>query len=154
MSVQVRDLKGMRYLAALLAHPGEELSVVSLAGAEGTRSDENRSLIEQRLDTLREEIDEAARWNDLERGARARREREELAIELAATLGLGGRDRGTGTPVTRARYSVSKAIRNAVRRIASEHAVLGRHLETTVRTGLYCRYQPDPLVPPRWRVQS
>ena len=103
---------------------------------------------------LRDEIEESARWNDLERGERARREREELAAELAATLGLGGRDRRTGTPVARARYSVTKAIRNAVRRIAREHAVLGRHLETTVRTGLYCRYQPDPLVPPRWRVQS
>jgi len=157
-SVQVRDLKGMRYLAALLAHPGQELSVVSLvsgdAGATGTQSEENRSTIEQRLTALRDEIEESARWNDLERGERARREREELAVALAATLGLGGRDRGTGTPVTRARYSVSKAIRNAVRRIASEHAVLGRHLETTVRTGLYCRYEPDPLVPPRWRVQS
>jgi hypothetical protein len=157
-SVQVRDLKGLRYLAALLAHPGEELSVVSLAsgdaGAEGTESEEDRSGIEQRLDALREEIEESARWNDLARGERARREWEELEAELAATLGLGGRDRRTGTPVARARYSVTKAIRNAVRLIAREHAVLGRHLETTVRTGLYCRYQPDPLLPPRWRVQS
>ena len=111
------------------------------------------SAIEQRLEALRDEIEESARWNDLERGERARREREELATELAATLGLGGGDRRAGTPVARARYSVTKAIRNAVRRIAREHAVLGRHLETTVRTGLYCRYQPDPLLSPRWRVQ-
>jgi len=158
-SVQVRDLKGLRYLAALLAHPGEELSVVSLAsgdaGAASIESEEDRSAIEQRLEELRDEIEESARWNDLERGERARREREELAAEVAATLGLGGGDRRTGTPVARARYSVTKAIRNAVRRIAREHAVLGRHLETTVRTGLYCRYQPDPLLPPpHWRVQS
>ena len=33
-SVQVRDLKGLRYLATLLAHPGEEVSVVSLASAD------------------------------------------------------------------------------------------------------------------------
>ena len=157
-SVQVRDLKGMRYLATLLAHPGEELSVVSLAsgdgGAEGTETEEYRSTVEQRLEALQDEIEESARWNDIERSERARREREELAAELAATLGLGERDRRAGTPVMRARYSVTKAIRNAVRRIAREHAVLGRHLETTVRTGLYCRYQPDPLVPPRWRVQG
>jgi hypothetical protein len=144
-SVQVRDLKGMRYLAALLARPGEELSVVSLAAGH-----EDRAAIEQRLTALRDEIEESARWNDLERGERARREQE----ELAATLGLGDGNRRTGTPMARARYSVTKAIRNAVRHIAREHAVLGRHLETTVRTGLYCRYQPDPLVPPRWRVQS
>ena len=125
-SVQVRDLKGLRYLAALLAHPGEELSVVSLAsgdaGAASIESEEDRSAIEQRLEELRDEIEESARWNDLERGERARREREELAAEVAATLGLGGGDRRTGTPVARARYSVTKAIRNAVRRIAREHA--------------------------------
>jgi hypothetical protein len=155
--VRLRDGKGMRYLAELLARPGEELSVVSLASgataAEVTDGEGDRAAIEQRLGALREEIEEAARWNDLERGERARHEREELAAELAAALGLGGRDRRSGTPVDRARYSVTKAIRNAVRRIAREHALLGRHLETTVRTGLYCRYQPDPLRPPRWQVE-
>ena len=120
----------------------------------GFETAEDRSAIEQRLEALRDEIEESARWNDLERGERARREREELAAALAATLGLGGGDGRTGTPLTRARYSVTKAIRNAVRHIARENAVLGRHLETTVRTGLYCRYQPDPLQPPHWRVQS
>ena len=33
-TVRVRDLKGMRYLARLLAHPGREFHVLDLVAAE------------------------------------------------------------------------------------------------------------------------
>jgi hypothetical protein len=170
--VRLRDGKGLRYLAALLARQGEELSVVVLASAAAAGPDDDdragletlgakaappappvASELQERLADLDEEIAECARWNDLERGQRARRERDELAAELAAALGLGGAGRRASASMERARYSVSKAIKSAIRLIAREHVVLGRHLETTVRTGTYCRYLPDPLHPPDWHVQ-
>jgi hypothetical protein len=165
--VRLRDGKGLRYLAHLLAREGQEVAAVALAAAIGTAPDadddagdpsspleaRSRAAFERRLEELEAEIEEAAKWHDLGRAERARRERELLVSELAAAVGLDGTDRRAGAPAERARQSVTKAIKSAIQRLGREHPVLGRHLETTVHTGLYCRYQPDPLHPPGWRVE-
>lgn len=44
----------------------------------------------------------------------------------------------------RARLSVTKALKSAVKRIAVHDPVLGLHLEHSIRTGAYCSYAPDP----------
>jgi hypothetical protein len=49
-----------------------------------------------------------------------------------------------------ARVAVTKAIKNALERIAKSHAELGRHLTETVRRGYFCVYRPDPAHPVRW----
>jgi hypothetical protein len=54
--------------------------------------------------------------------------------------------------VERARLSVTRAIRRAQARIAACHPSLGRHFETTLRTGTYCAYVPDSRVPIAWDV--
>ena len=46
----------------------------------------------RRADELREEIDEAGRWNDPERKERAETELDLLTRELSRAVGLGGRD--------------------------------------------------------------
>ena len=50
----------------------------------------------------------------------------------------------------RARLSVTRAIRRAQARVAACHPSLGRHLETTIRTGTYCAYVPDSRLPSTW----
>jgi hypothetical protein len=50
----------------------------------------------------------------------------------------------------RARINVTRAIGTALQRIAATHPALGRHLTATIRTGIFCRYTPDPRVPVRW----
>src|SRR5438067_11907897 len=57
----------------------------------------------RRLTELREELAEAEDWGDPERVAAAREEMETIAHELAAAVGLGGRDRPTGSTAERAR---------------------------------------------------
>ena len=52
----------------------------------------------------------------------------------------------------RARLSVTRAIRRAQARIVACHPSLGRHLDTTIRTGTYCAYVPDSRVPITWDV--
>ncbi|MDQ4130786.1 MAG: transcriptional regulator, partial [Actinomycetota bacterium] len=79
-----------------------------------------------------------------------RAERDFLVAELAAAVGLGGRDRVAASAVERARQSVSKGVHAAIRRLGGANPALGRHLEATVRTGTYCIYQPDPRAPIRW----
>ena len=97
--------------------------------------------------TLEAEIEQARRWNDPERTAHAEGELDALTRELAGALGLGGRDRRAASDSERARASVSKAVRGAVRRLEEQHPELGRHLSLAVRTGTFCSYDPDPRVP-------
>ena len=100
--------------------------------------------------TWRRRSSEARRWNDLERTARAEGELDALTRELARALGLGGRDRRAASDSERARMSVTKAVRSAVRRLEDEHPELGRHLSLAVHTGTFCSYDPDPRAPVTW----
>ena len=81
-----------------------------------------------RIAELEAEIEEAHRWHDLERAARAEAELDAITRELAAALGLGGRDRRAASDSERARASVTKAVRGALRRLEAQHPELGRHL--------------------------
>lgn len=56
--------------------------------------------------------------------------------------------------VERARLSVTRAIRRAQARLAACHPSLGRHLDTTIRTGTYCAYVPDARLPITWQVEE
>jgi hypothetical protein len=120
-------------------------------GDAGSRLDGTaKAAYRARLEELEAEFAEADAFNDPERAARARQEIEFLADELAAAVGLGGRDRKAASAAERARISVTRAIRASMSRIAEHSPALGRHLEGTVRTGTFCSYNPDPRVPIHW----
>jgi hypothetical protein len=104
----------------------------------------------QRMLELESELSEAEGWNDPERASRLREERDFLVHELAAAVGLGGRDRRAASNAERARVNVTRAIRSALERVADHSPDLGRHLATAVRTGNFCSYQPDPRAPVSW----
>jgi hypothetical protein len=168
--VRLRHSKGLLYLSRLLAEPGREFHALDLVGQgtvgadRGTGAseaaalglgvdggdrgvlidDEARAAYRARLRELQADLDEAAAFNDPVRGENARLEMDALEAQLSAAFGLGGRARPEGSVAERARQSVTKAIREATRRIASEDSALGDHLERSVRTGVYCVYDPDP----------
>jgi len=169
-TVRARDLKGMRYLARLLAEPGRELHVLDLVAAEsGATSGEGdvpraalgdagemldpraKEAYRRRLVEIEEDIDEANAVGDDERAAQADAEREFLVKELARAFGLGGRARPAASAAERARAGVTRAIRQAMSRIAEHHPALGEHLDRTIRTGAYT-YAPDPRAPAGWTV--
>jgi len=177
---RIRDGKGMRYLAELLASPGREFAALALAAAlEGaaqpsgmaarTRADSQlggsggddagdvldadaREAYRQRLSELDEQVEEGERFNDPERAARARAEIDALTVELSAALGLGGRARRVPGHAERARQSVTKAIRTTIRRVGEHDPALAAHLERTIQTGALCRYDPDPRAGVRWTL--
>ena len=168
--VRLRHSKGLLYLSRLIAEPGREFHALDLVGqgsvgadrgigaseaaalglgVDGGDSgalidDEARAAYRARLRELQAELDEAAAFNDPVRGENARLEMDALEAQLSAAFGLGGRARPEGSVAERARQSVTKAIREATRRIAAEDSALGDHLERSVRTGVYCVYDPDP----------
>ena len=163
---ELSDTKGLRYLARLLSQPDRELHVLDLVALESAGStegadrghagpvlDERAKLAyRRRIDELEEEIDEARTWNDAERAARAELELDALTRQLAAAVGLGGRDRKAASAAERARVSVRKAIVAAISRVAEHDSDLGLLLATTVHTGTYCRYVPDPRLPVEWAL--
>ena len=162
--VRLRDAKGLRYLARLLAEPGREHHVLDLAGGGSARASRGRgrrravldatarNAYRRRLAELEAEGDEAAAAHDLARAEKVAIEREFLVAELAAAVGLGSRDRVAASATERARQSVTRAVRGAVARVGEAHPDLGAHLATTVRTGVYCAYTPGPRVRITWEL--
>ena len=167
-SVRVRHGRGVEYLARLLAEPGRELHALDLAASLGSRSaargpeqaplevldDRARREYQRRIADLRAEIDDAEAANDAGSAERARSELDKLTRALAAAFGLGGRSRAPGSNAERARQSVSKAIKQAVDKLASLDCALGDHLRVTVRTGTFCSYVPDPQAPVAWKITA
>lgn len=157
-SVTVPDLKGVRLLARLLAEPGREFPALDLAGAGVVEpglpvlDDEAKASYRRRLAEAEEDLAEAERNNDEARRALAERDRGYLLAEPSGAFGLTGRVRATGGTVERARTSVTHSLRYALARITAGHPELGGHLGSAVRTGAYCSYSPDPVVPLTWEI--
>ena len=174
--VVVRDLKGLRYIERLLAEPDREFHVLDLVAVEsGTLStgapagdhggdsrlsaigmpmldEQARAAYRRRLAEVEEDIDEATTMNDPARRALAERDREYLIAELRSAVGLAGHQRSTGSSAERARTAVTRSVRYALARLAEHHPMAAAHLEQRVRTGTYCSYTPDPMVPIDWQT--
>jgi len=75
-----------------------------------------------------------------------------LTGQLAAAVGLGGRDRRAGSAAERARVNITRAVRAALARIRAHSPALAGHLDATIHTGTFCSYTPDPRAPITWRT--
>jgi tetratricopeptide (TPR) repeat protein/nucleoside-triphosphatase THEP1 len=157
-SVRIRDAKGISDIATLVARAGREVHVAELVGAseiapsgsDVVLDDEAVSAYRARLAELAEEEDDALALGDAERAGRARDERQAIADQLSSDLGLGGRARKADDWVERARKAVRTRISNSLKRIEAEHEPLARHLRASLRTGVFCSY--DPPEPVSWRL--
>jgi len=103
------------------------------------------------IDELRNDMEEAERFNDSYRATKIRCEMDAIAQQLAAALGLGGRDRRASSNAERARSAVTKRIKEAINRIAEVIPRLGRHLDARIKTGYFCCYNPHPDRPVAWK---
>src|ERR1022692_1268266 len=173
--VRLKDSKGLRDIARLLATPGREVAAVDLAsethwnaghslsaiadlglgveaGVGDTLDAEARTQYRSRLADLEAEILEDEANNDAERASRARDEREFLLAELRAAVGLGGRSRRLLDPAERARKAVRERVHDAITHLEKVHHGLGRHLRRSVRTGGFCIY--DPADSTTWQLSA
>ena len=180
-SIHLNDGRGVRLLALLLERPGSEMHSLDLVAAvDGVAP--NGPLIErsggqetagrfgvqggagpaldarakddyrERVATLEAALATAESRRDKRAAAAARVELDFVRRELASAVGIGGRDRETGSHAERARINVTRAIRSTLRRIAGYDERIGAELEAGVRTGTFCVYRPDPLHPMVWTV--
>jgi hypothetical protein len=124
--LHLNDGRGMRLLALLLERPGLEIHSLELAAiVDGAAAPPPRAGLEG---------DGEAGDRDV---AAARPERS-----------------GSAPDAERARVNVTRALRSTVKRIAGYDERLGRELDSSIRTGTYCVYEPDPRRPLRWTVES
>ena len=105
----------------------------------------------RRLNELRQDLNEAERFNDPQRKTEAQNEVQTIANYLASAVGLGGRDRKTCSDTERARSAVTKCIRKAIQKIGDAIPSLGFHLATRIKTGYFCSYNPHPDRPVTWK---
>lgn len=165
--VRVRAAKGMTYLSAIVAAEGRELHVFELVGDSGgggavasvgdagaLLDDTARAAYKQRLGDLEAEADDARTAGSASRLAAAQEEIDFLVAELSRAFGIGGRERRAASSSERARTSVTKAISTAIRKIEEQDPVIGGHLRTSVRTGTYCGYRPDPTNRITWALDG
>jgi tetratricopeptide (TPR) repeat protein len=167
--LRLRDCKGARVLAHLLADPGRPHAALDLErlGAQGSEEtaravasgdvgelldNEARRAYRARVAELHAAIEAAETWGGPVETGLLHEEMDFISRELSKALGLGGRPRQAGSIAERARLNVTRAVRSAMQRISSADAALGVHLNATVHTGTVCVYTPDPRAPLVWHV--
>ena len=148
------DRRGGAAAAAAVSGTGIEIRARGDSDAGPVLDNQAKAAYRVRVAELQEEIDEAEGFNDPERAARAREELAFVARELAAAVGLRGRDRKTGSDAERARVNVTRAIRTALKRVSDHDPVLGRRLGADIRTGTFCVYEPPPGEQPVWDLEG
>jgi tetratricopeptide (TPR) repeat protein len=169
--VRLRDTKGLRYLAGLVARPGTERHVIDLVdeadglspegldrrqlGHAGPHADaQTRNVYRRRVVALRDQIEDALAVEDDERAAALQTELDTVVAELARSFGLGGRDRWASSAAEKARLNVTRALRSALAKLTEALPDAGSVLDRRVRTGAFCAYQPHPDDEVTWSVQS
>jgi hypothetical protein len=158
---RLRDSRGLHYLRALLAAPGQEIAALDLAaGGTGLLEPASEPVLDgtavrayrRRLAELDAELDAADRSGDAERAARAQAEKDAVLAAVRGASGLGGRPRQLSAEQERARVNVTRTLRAALDRISAAAPLAGAHLAASIRTGRACRYQPSPGGPARWNL--
>ena len=175
----LKSTRGMTYLGYLLRHPVRDVHVSELlptpidlpapallgrswkvdghavtAGLQDAGpilDSQAKAEYKRRIYELRKDADEAERFNDPYRIARARDEMDAITEQLAAAVGLGGRGRRSSFGAERARSAVTKRIKEAINRIAEVIPPLGCHLAARIKTGYFCSYNPRPDRTVRWK---
>jgi predicted ATPase len=172
---QLRDTKGLRYLACLLRSPLTEFPAMDLARDQTPKISSNailslsdfaengidiradldgaapgldaRAMAEyrQRLADLKEELETAECHNDAGRKERLLSEIDALTTELKTRF-RAGKDLTSATHRERARSTVSKRIRFALEQIRQGNPALANHLTDSIRTGYNCVYRPKQKI--------
>jgi tetratricopeptide (TPR) repeat protein len=123
------------------------LQVSGLGTAGPMLDSQAKAAYQRRLHDLQEELEEAQRFNDPARAAKAQAEIAFIANELGAAYGLGGRVRQTADTVEKIRKAATNRIRESLAKIQQAHPALWRHLFSTIKTGAFCSYSPDKPTP-------
>ncbi len=158
-SINIRSSKGLIDIAKLLAKQGKEVHCLELAGSNVIISggidltDEQSKLdYKERLEQLQEEIQEAEQLHNESKIEALSLEYDQILDHLSSTLGLKGMSRKAATSADRARSAVTLRIRDSIKKMNANHPQLSKHLENSIKTGIYCSYSPEHYVD--WEIEG
>ena len=154
--VRLANLKGLHDIARLLATPDQEVHCTELAGlrlveeGEEVFDEKAKDEYQKRLLALQEDLEDAELRHDTEASIRLQEEYDALLERLSASVGKGGKTRKVGGSVEKARTAVRWRIRSALKKIEEVHPSLAKHLEVSIKTGVFCEYAPEKEID--WEV--
>jgi hypothetical protein len=65
---------------------------------------------------------------------------------------VAGTPRRASADAERAGVNVTRTLRATIDRITAAAPIAGAYLNSSIRTGILCRYQPGPGGPARWHT--
>lgn len=151
----LKQSKGMTYIAHLLRNPGQDIFCFALRsaavgddggvilGSAGPALDQKAiNDYKEKIENIKEDLQIATG----DRKAELLEEQETLLKELGLATGLGGRKRNQKDDFERARQSVSRAIHGAMKGMKRIHAPFHQHLENTIHVGTVLSYRPSEQI--------
>jgi hypothetical protein len=151
---------GMQYITILLRNPNQNFHAADLRalahgeqrfplGSAGEVADEKtKEDLQKRREDLQELLAGAQASADPSVYAELAEEEETINAALGRMTGLAGRPRLAADDRQRAAQSVSKAVRDALKRVKATDEAVWRHLYHSLSLGAALSYQPEH--PPNW----
>jgi TolB-like protein len=151
-SFRISDAKGINDIARLLWVPGEQIHCSELMGSmvrmrgEQLFDEKAKKNYKAKLLSLQEDLSIAEVANDYQKSEMLQKEYDDILNMISSSIGLNGRSRKSDDPIEKVRSAVTWRIRNSIKKIASIHPSLGKHLSNSIKTGLFCSYRPEKSI--------
>lgn len=152
--VLLPEVKGFHDLLILLGHPEKQFHCTELMGGglvmhpELVFDEKAKRSYQKKILELEEEIRWSENNNDLQRTASLHKEYDSIVDHLTTSLGLRGKIRKAHDVLDKTRSAVTWRIRNTIQKIEKVHPMLAKHLSASIKTGIFCVYNPEK--PVRW----
>ncbi len=155
--IVVKDAKGILDLVKLIDSPNTEFHCTELMGTGLTESqgvevidNKAKKQYQDRILQLQDDIRDSEDLQDYDKAELLQKEYDDLIEHLSSVLGLRGKVREKGTVFEKARSAVTWRVRNTIQKIEKEHPTLGKHLKSSIKTGVNCAYKPELEV--QWTI--
>ncbi len=158
-SVRMNKTKGLIDISKLLERPYQDFHSMELMGVRESGSKgvtildaQSKKEYQERILELQQEMEEAESLSNAIKYETLSEEYDRLIAHLSKSLGLQGESRKVGSTADKARAAVTMRIRDSIKKITAENAVLGAHLTNSIKTGLLCCYRPEVAVD--WHIST
>ena len=147
--VMLPEVKGFHDILKLIGNPEKQFHCTELMGGglvtrqELVFDEKARRSYQRKILELEDEIRWSENNNDLQRTANLHVEYDTIVDHLTTSLGLRGRVRKTHDVLDKTRSAVTWRIRNTIQKIEKVHPMLAKHLSASIKTGLFCSYNPE-----------
>ncbi|MHA7844612.1 MAG: tetratricopeptide repeat protein [Winogradskyella sp.] len=149
MSTNLKEKKGFYDIQKLIGTPNKEFYCGDLMQTEVVEKGVNiidlkaKEDYQKRINNIQEELQEADENSDFDKIKSLHEEYDQIVDYITKSYDIHGRIRKTGDGTNKLRSAVTWRIRNAIMEIEKRNPLLGKHLNNSIKTGAYCKYEPE-----------